>query len=161
MTLPYSNAGFIQIFRGETQECLLEGMKKIFQHMGRVPSEIWFDNLSAAVKITNRKNRKERKINKFFQAFAAHYSFKPIFCNPASGNEKGMVENKVGYTRRNLLVPIPSFDSLEDFNKQLLKKCEEDAYRQHYKKEKTIIELFEYDKQEMIPINSHDYEVFN
>ena len=29
------------------------------------------------------------------------------FCNPASGNEKGSVENKVGYTRRNLLVPLP------------------------------------------------------
>lgn len=31
----------------------------------------------------------------------------------------------------------------------------------YYKKEKTIIKLFEYDKQEMIPINSHDYEVFS
>lgn len=89
MTLPYSNAGFVQIFRGETQEYLLEGMKKIFQHMGRVPSEIWFDNLSAAVKV---RNKKERKLNETFESFCSHYSFKPVFCNLSAGNEKGYVK---------------------------------------------------------------------
>ena len=37
LTLPYSNAGFVQLFRGETQECLLEGLKNIFNHIGKVP----------------------------------------------------------------------------------------------------------------------------
>ncbi|NLN05738.1 MAG: hypothetical protein GX166_13205, partial [Clostridiaceae bacterium] len=37
------------------------------------------------------------------------------------------VENKVGYHRRNLLVPVPKFQSLIDFNKELLQKCESDA----------------------------------
>ena len=151
---------FIQIFRGETQECLLEGMKKIFQHMGRVPSEIWFDNLSAAVKITNRKNRKERKINKFFQAFAAHYSFKPIFCNPASGNEKGNVENKVGYFRRNYLVPEPEFNDINEFNKKLLELCDKDHKRLHYKKKVEIARLYQEQLKYMQKINPINFDVF-
>lgn len=160
MTLPYSNAGFIQVFRGETQECLLEGMKKIFQHMGRVPSEIWFDNLSAAVKITNRKNRKKRKINKFFQAFAAHYSFKPIFCNPASGNEKGSTENKVGYLRRNYLVPEPEFNDINEFNKKLLELCDKDHKRLHYKKKVEIAGLYQEQLKYMQKINPINFDVF-
>jgi hypothetical protein len=35
--------------------------------------------------------------------FKCHYGFKSVYCNPASGNEKGSVENAVGYVRRNLL----------------------------------------------------------
>ena len=40
--------------------------------------------------------------------------------NPASGNEKGNVERKVAYLRKNMLVPIPEFNSIEDFNNQLI-----------------------------------------
>ncbi len=47
--------------------------------------------------------------------------------NPGEGHEKGNVENKVGYQRRNFLVPIPHFTSLADYNRQLLSLCEEDA----------------------------------
>lgn len=43
--------------------------------MGRVPSKIWFDNLSATVKIFNKK---ERKLNNFFESFCAHYDMIPI-----------------------------------------------------------------------------------
>ncbi|MDE8691708.1 IS21 family transposase, partial [Faecalibacterium sp. DFI.5.82] len=43
--------------------------------------------------------------------------------NPASGNEKGLVENLVGYIRSNVCVPLPQVDSLEDFNTKLLEQC--------------------------------------
>lgn len=157
LTLPYSNAGFVQLFRGETQECLLEGLKNIFKHMGRVPSKIWFDNLSAAVKIFNKK---ERKLNNFFESFCAHYSFKPVFCNPASGNEKGNVENKVGYFRRNYLVPEPEFNSLEDFNRYLLTLCDNDHKRIHYQKRVSIKKLYEEQILEMQLVNPIEFEVF-
>lgn len=38
--------------------------------------------------------------------FSAHYVFATDFCNIASGNEKGLVENLVGYSRNNFLVPV-------------------------------------------------------
>ena len=54
---------------------------------------------------------------------AAHYGFEAIFCNPASGNEKGLVEGLVGYSRRNTCVPVPKVDSMEDLNALFKKKC--------------------------------------
>ncbi len=51
--------------------------------------------------------------------------------NPESGWEKGNVENKVGYLRRNELVPIPRFDNLVEENRCLLGLCEIDMQREH------------------------------
>ncbi len=103
-------------------------MKNIFEHIGKVPKEIWIDNISTAVAQTKKENE---QID--FQSMTYH-GFKSKFCNPANGDEKGYVENKVGYTRRNLFVPVPTFDSLNDFNKELLIKYEQDSNRDYYKK---------------------------
>ena len=51
-----------------------------------------------------------------YSQLAAHYGFEPVFCNPASGNEKGLVENLVGYIRRNVCVPLPRVKSLDELN---------------------------------------------
>ena len=40
--------------------------------------------------------------------------------NPESGWEKGNVENKVGYLRRNELVPVPRFNDLAEENLSLI-----------------------------------------
>lgn len=125
--------------------------------MGRVPSKIWFDNLSAAVKVMNKK---DRKLNKFFESFCAHHSFKPVFCNPARGNEKGNVENKVGYLRRNYLVPEPKFNDINIFNKQLLNLCDTDHKRLHYEKRKRIDHLYEEQLLHMQKITLKEFEVF-
>lgn len=37
------------------------------------------------------------------------------------------MENKVGYSRRNFFVPVPTITSFEEFNQELWKKCEEDG----------------------------------
>jgi len=67
-----------------------------------------------------------------------HYRFEAAFCNVNARHEKGNVEGKVGYHRRNMLVPIPRFQKLKEFNKDLLKQCEQDSARDHYRKEGTI-----------------------
>ena len=67
-----------------------------------------------------------------------HYGFCTNFCNPNSGHEKGHIENKVGYNRRNFLVPIPEFEDIKEFNRELLKKCDQDMERNHYNKSGTI-----------------------
>lgn len=144
MSFPYSNGGYTQVFKGDNQECFLEGMKRIFDHIKFVPYKIWFDNLSAAVIIG--KNR-ERNLVEQFERFTLHYGFEINFCNPNSGHEKGNVENKVGYVRRNMFVPIPHYDDIDECNKNLLKLGDLDMQRPHYKKGKTIAELFEEEKK--------------
>lgn len=158
LSFPYSNAGYLQLFKSENQECLLEGLKNIFEHIDGSPREIWFDNASTIVNAIRREG--ERDINKGFQRFMFHYNFMSNFCNPGSGNEKGNVENKVGYTRRNHLVPIPEFDKLKEFNRQLLTKCDEDMQRKHYKKSGTIAGLFAEDRQALNPLPPAPFEVY-
>ena len=59
-----------------------------------------------------------------------HYGFCSNFCNPNSGHEKGHIENKVGYNRRNFLVPIPEFDDIREFNLELYSSTPNMAQKQ-------------------------------
>ena len=143
VSFPYSNAGFLQLFKGENFECLAEGLVNIFEHINGVPYRQWYDNMSTAVKKILRGNK--RDLTDSFIKLKEHYCFNAVFCNKNAGNEKGNVENKVGYLRRNFLVPRPEFKKLAEFNKQLLQKCERDLDRIHYRKERLISELFKED----------------
>ena len=49
LSFPYSNGGFFQLNYGENMECLLEGLVAIYEHIGGVPTEIWFDNTRTIV----------------------------------------------------------------------------------------------------------------
>ena len=161
ISYPHSNGGHTQLFKGENQECLLEGLKAIFNHVGGVPTAIWFDNMSTAVAKIKKKG--QRDLTQGFLRFMMHYGFKSNFCNPNSGNEKGSVENKVGYHRRNLFVPIPEFKDLKQYNKELLIKSDKDMQRQHYKGIGLIKDLFQEDKKAFfklprVPFEVHKYE---
>jgi transposase len=158
VTFPYSNHGYVQLFPAQNQEALFAGMKNIFEYIGKVPKEIWFDNMSTAV-IKVKKNGKRILTDDFYR-FAAHYGFQAKFCNPASGNEKGSVENKVGYFRRNLFVPIPEIKDLNEFNINLLLQCDEDSKRVHYLKQTEIFTLFQEEINGFLPLNRNPYEVF-
>ena len=156
LSFPYSNRGYLQMFKGENQECLHEGLKTIFEHIGGVPGRIWFDNASTMV--TKILKNSERNLTDGFLRFMEHYRFEASFCNANAGHEKGNVEGKVGYHRRNLLVPIPEFNNLEDFNQNLLLQCEEDAKREHYRKEGTIGDLHLIDKEALLELPAAAYE---
>lgn len=66
---------------------------------------------------------------------------------------------KLGYHRRNLLVPIPQFKRLEDFNRELLRLCDQDMNREHYRKEKTHAELFAEDRKALLALLTAFYEI--
>lgn len=158
LSFPYSNGGYFQLNYGENLECLLEGLKAMFEYIGGVPTEIWFDNTRTIV--TDIIMGGGRTINERFQRFAEHYHFKPVFMNPESGWEKGNVENKVGYLRRNELVPVPEFNNLKDKNKELLAACDKDMQREHYEDDQNryISELFEEDKNALLPLPQIPFE---
>lgn len=158
ISFPYSNGGYLQLFKAQNQECLLEGLKNIFEHMGKVPVNIWFDNMSTVVKEIRKHG--ERDLTRGFERFMLHYGFFANFTNPNSGHEKGHIENKVGYNRRNFLVPIPEFDDLKEFNRELLQLCDKDMERNHYKKSGTIAELFMEDKEAMNALPQVPFEVY-
>ena len=152
LSFPYSNGGYFQLSYGENTECLLEGLQAIFEHIGGVPTEIWFDNTSTIVSEIIKGGG--RTITERFQRFSEHYRFKPVFMNPQAGWEKGNVENKVGYVRRNELVPVPDFKNLSGKNVELLSVCDKDMSREHYDKDRMISELFQEDKAAFLPLPS-------
>ena len=157
LSFPHSNGGFFQLNYGENMECLLEGLETMFEHAGGVPTEIWFDNTSTIV--TKIIRGEGRTVTERFQRFSEHYRFKPVFMNPESGWEKGNVENKVGYLRHNLLVPVPEFMHLEKFNTELLEQCDRDMQREHYEEtDRTIAEIFLEDAAALLPLPSVPFE---
>lgn len=158
LSFPHSNASYVQVFKSQNQECFLTGLQRVFERMGCVPTHIWFDNLSSAVVSVKKKGN--RILNEGFQRFSLHYGFEANFCNPNSGHEKGNVENKVGYIRKNFFVPVPSFESLDEFNYRLFAMAEKDWQREHYKKRQIIAALFEEDQEVMLPLPRQPFEVF-
>ena len=158
VSFPYSNKGFTQAFPSQNQECLLEGMKRIFDHIGGVPRNLRFDNMSTAV--VQVLKGADRVLTDGFQRFMLHYRFHAEFCNPSSGNEKGNVENKVGYSRRNFLVPVPTIRSFEEFNAGLWSLCEKDAQREHYIHKVPIQELYAEDEKALLALPQHPFQVF-
>jgi transposase len=158
VSFPCSNTGWMQVFPSENQECLLTGLKRIFYHIGGIPVRARCDNMTTAV--VNILKGTERVITDGFHRFMLHHRFKADFCNPNKGNEKGSVENKVGYTRRNMLVPVPVITDFDTYNEELLRLCDEDHDRDHYEHGILIQKLWEDEKQHLLALPEHEYEVF-
>lgn len=148
VSFPYSNAGYLQLFGGETAECLITGLQAVFTRWGTVPRRCVFDNASGV----GRKVADTVRLTELFQRFQAHYRFAVTLCNPYRGHEKGSVENKVGYRRRHLRVPAPAVTDWAATNAALLDRCEADWARPHYKKGPPIAALAADDRAAGAPL---------
>ena len=87
-------------------------MKRIFEYIGGIPIRLRFDNMTTAVAQVLKDG--ERVLTDGFTRFMLHCIFRADFCNPVSGNEKGNVEKKVGYSRRNASASVPSLPRLRN-----------------------------------------------
>jgi hypothetical protein len=96
---------------------------------------------------------KARQVNVRFAAMASHYLFEPEFCNPASGWEKGQVENLVGTIRDLLFRPKPKGKTLDELNAWLVDQCVAYAWRTKHPefRDRTIFEVFEEEKASLMP----------
>ena len=119
VSLPHSNARYARACRSQRSECMCEGLSRIFEQIGRAPAALVLDNATEAGGMSRGKVAESR----LFSLFRAHYRCASRYCNPYSGNEKGSVENAVGFIRRNLLVPVPSVGSLGELNGLLAAGC--------------------------------------
>ena len=127
MTLPYSDAIYVQAFPKECTEVFLEGHKRAFKFLGGVPTRISYDNSKIAV--AQIVGSRERRVTDEFLRLKSHYLFEDHFCLVRRANEKGHVERLLDFARSNYLVPVPRVDSLETLNGQLEARCREDLQR--------------------------------
>ncbi len=142
VTYPFSNMRFAQAYRGETAECVCHGLRTIFEHVGSAPRQMIFDNATGI----GRRRKTTILESKLFAAFKAHYRSEAKYCNPDSGNEKGNVENAVGFLRRNLMVPVPQVASYQGLNRFLLEACDQLGAREHWRRRIRIGERFTRDQ---------------
>jgi len=156
MTLPYSDAIFCQVFPKECTEVFQEGHKRAVAFFGGVPRRISYDNSKIAVsKISGGRGR---EVTREFLRLESHYLFEHHFCLVRRPNEKGHVENLLGFARRNYLVPVPEVDSLEALNEELIERLRKDLDRKLRGKSGTKAELLAEERKFFLPIPEHEFE---
>jgi transposase len=156
MGLPYSDAVFVSAYARECTESFQQAHVSAFNFFGGVPTKIAYDNTTVAVKKVLFGAR--RDLTNEFLRLESHYLFTHRFCRVARGNEKGHVENLVGYHRRNFLVPVPSFDSFRELNDYLEERCTSELARTLRGHELTKAERLEVDRAAMLSFPKSHFE---
>lgn len=151
----YSRRVFVAAYPSEKQECFLDGHVRAFHYFGGLPQRIIYDNLKPAVfKILEGHTRQEQAL---FLAFRNHYVVESRYCNPASGHEKGGVENEVGYVRRNFLAGCPAFADFEALNTYLLEQCQGLDARVVQGQSETVGEAWQTEQDDLRALPTHDF----
>ena len=113
MVLCYSRRMYLEFTVSQTMEFFLSCHENAFAAFGGVPSQIMVDNLKSAV--LQRLVGVAPVFNPKYLDFSRHWGFEIKPCNVRSGNEKGRVENGVGYVKKNFLagLELPDFAALQ------------------------------------------------
>jgi transposase len=151
----YSRKLCVAAYPSEKQECFLDGHVRAFHYFGGVPQRIIYDNLKPAVRrILEGRNREEQAL---FLAFRNHYVFESRYCNPASGHEKGGVENDVGYARRNFLAGRPAFADYEELNAYLLTQCQQADERTVHGQSQPVYAAWQEERAQIRALPAYDF----
>jgi transposase len=151
MALPYSDAPFVMAFERECTETFWEGHVQAFEFFGGVPRRITYDNTKVAV-AQILGGGKERRLTQGFLQLKSHYLFNHHFCRVARGNEKGVVEGLVKFTRLNFFVPVPQVRDLAELNAYLRQRCVEDQQRRLRGQAGTKAQLLVEDQQAFLSL---------
>ena len=155
VTFPHSNKRYVASLPAENAECICEALATVFEHIGGVPHTLVIDNASGA---GHRDARGNVTLSRVFEAFISHYRPDVRFCNPYSGNEKGSVENAVGFLRRNLMVPPMGAETHEQLARLMLARCDELGKSIHYRTLDPIDMLFADDVKALRPLPSRRFD---
>lgn len=117
-----SCAPVVLAYRRQNEESFLDAFVRVFDIFGGVTEKVIFDNGKVAVKDGFGANARKQA---GYTAIFAYYGFDALFCNPAEGHEKDLVEGLVGWARRNIMVPVLRVADIAELNAMLLKRCHE------------------------------------
>ena len=156
MDLPCSDGLFVKAYPRENTESFLDGHISSFEYFEGVPNNIVYDNSKIAVsKIVGNG---ERETTQGFRSLQSHYLFKERFARVGKGNDKGKVENLIGYVRRNFMVPLPEFESFDELNAHLLNCTLKRESRILRGNSQSIKERLIEDKEALLKLPSSRYE---
>ncbi len=118
--LCYSCRPVVLAYHRQNAESFYDAIVRTFDILGGVTKRVIFDNGKVAVKDGFGACA---RMQSGYEALSAHYGYDAVFCNPAEGHEKGLVEGLVGWARRNICVPVPRISDIHELNALLLERC--------------------------------------
>jgi transposase len=152
MRLCHSRMLFARAYPRETQEMVFDAHDKAFAFFKGACTRGIYDNMKTAVEAVFLG--KERQFNRRFLQMCSHYLVEPTACTPASGWEKGQVENQVGLVRERFFAPKLRVKSFDELNGWLLDQCV--AYAKAHKhpelKDQTVWQVFEAERASLVPV---------
>ena len=149
--LCHSRKPFIVAYPGEPQEMVLDAFVLALAFYGGVPRRVIIDNPKTMVTYVSRS--KDRVFHPRFLALMNHYVMEPVACTPASGWEKGQVENQVQFLRGRLFTPKLVFEDLEGLNAWLYLQCDALGSRPHpEQKDQAIDVVFAAEQADLRPL---------
>jgi hypothetical protein len=154
MKLSHSRMPFVRAFPRETQEMVFDAHDKAFAFYGGVCRRGIYDNMKTAVDAIFVG--KARQYNRRFLQMCSHHLIEPVACTPASGWEKGQVENQVGNLRDVMFRPKPRVNSLTELNAWLEDQCIAYAKRTRHPefRDKMIWDVFEAERASLMAYRS-------
>src|SRR5258706_8970883 len=150
--LCHSRMLFVRVYPRETQEMVFDAHDRAFALFKGTCGRGIYDNMKKAVETIFVG--KKRLYNRRFLQMCSHYLVEPVACTPASGWEKGQVENQVGLVRERFFTPRLRVTSYEELNAWLLDRCV--AYAKAHKHpelaDRTVWQAFEAQTGQLVPI---------
>jgi transposase len=149
--LCHSRMMFVRAYPRETQEMVFDAHERAFAFFRGACGRGIYDNMKTAVETIFVG--KDRQYNRRFLQMCSHHLVEPVACTPASGWEKGQVENQVGLVRERFFTPRLRFKSYDELNAWLLDKCLSwaKAHAHPERPERTIWEVFEEERPKLTP----------
>jgi transposase len=143
MRLCHSRMFYVRAYPRESQEMVFDAHDKAFAFLGGACQRGIYDNMKTAVDAIFVG--RERQYNRRFLQMCGHYLVDPVACTPASGWEKGQVENQVGLVRERFFTPRLRFKSFDEMNAWLVDRCVAHAKRAAHPelKDRTVWDVFE------------------
>ena len=149
--LCHSRMLFVRAYPRETQEMVFDAHDRAFAFFKGACTRGIYDNMKTAVETIFVG--KERLYNRRFLQMCSHYLVDPVACTPASGWEKGQVENQVGLVRERFFTPRLRVKSYDELNAWLLDQCiaYAKAHRHPEFTDRTVWEVFEAERPSLVP----------
>jgi len=154
--LRWSGMPVVLAYPNQRQEAMFDGIQRALELLGGVPRRMTSDNLRQAVKrILEGRNREEQDA---FLSFRTYYLIDSNFCNPASGHEKGSVENLVGLAQRYIVGPRREAKTWAELNAILWRRCLQYARRTLQGSTESILERWEQEKRFLRPLPARPFD---
>jgi hypothetical protein len=153
LRLCHSRMPFVRAYPRESQEMVFEAHARAFEFYRGACTRGIYDNMKTAVETVFVG--KDRQFNRRFLQMCGHYLVEPTACTPASGWEKGQVENQVGNLRERLFTPRLRVTSYDELNAWLLDRCVAYAKANRHPEltDQTIWQVFEAERAKLVPIS--------